>query len=204
MKKPLLAIDIDDVIADSTEALRRVVNKRYDVDLAPQDYVLNDDGSYWGYYERVWAAHGLHHVRYDVLHDEMARDQSHVPLLPGASFAIGELTKRYDIMLITARDLAWEQVTLDWLTSHFGSVFTAVHFAGRTKHGVKVPSKGQLCKELGAKLLIDDNTEHCQSALDQGVDAILFGDYGWHNGKTDGLKVCKDWPAVLEYFDAQS
>lgn len=199
--KEIIAIDIDDVIAHSTEALRISVNERYDVNLTAQDYVLSDDGDYWGYYERVWAAHGLHQVSYSELHDEMAIDQAHVPLLPGASFAIGELSKEFDIILITARDPSWERATRKWLTGHFGDVFRSVNFAGRSKHGANVQTKGELCKELGAQLLIDDNPEHCRSALEFGVEAILFGDFGWHNNKTTGLQVCKDWPAVLEYLD---
>lgn len=196
-----IAVDIDDVIADSTEALRISVNRRYRVSLTPEDYVLRDGGDYWGYYERVWAAHGVHNADYDELHEDMAIDQSHVPLLPGASFAIGELSKKFDIVLITARDKAWEQATLKWVTAHFGAVFRSVYFAGRSKHGAKIQTKGELCNDLGVTLLIDDNPAHCRSALDVGVDAILFGDFGWQKGKTGGLTVCDDWPAVLEYFD---
>jgi hypothetical protein len=52
-------------------------------------------------------------------------------------------------------------------------------------------------------LLIDDNEEHIQSALDQGLDTILFGEYGWQHGAPQGTVVCKDWPAVLEYLSGR-
>lgn len=204
MPRKIVALDIDDVIADSTEALRITVNKRYSVNLTPEDYLLHDDGGYWGYYERVWEAHGLHHANLDDLDEDMVIDQSHVPLLPGASFAIGELSKRFDIILVTARDPTWERATLEWITGHFGKVFTSVYFAGRTKNdNDKTVSKGELCKQLGASVLIDDNPAHCRSALDVGIDAILFGDYGWHTDVTLKIKTCKDWPSVLEYFNGR-
>lgn len=195
MPKKTIAIDIDDVIAASTEALRLAVNARHGASLEPHHYKVSDE--YWGYYERVWESHGLA-VDFDDLHEDMAVDQSHVPLLPGASFAIGELSKLFNLVLVTARDSAWEESTLQWLKMHFGDVFTSLHFAGRARDA-KARSKGELCKEVGAFLLIDDNPGHCRSAIEHGLEAVLFGEYGWHVN-TDGIKNCKDWPELVEYL----
>jgi hypothetical protein len=63
-------------------------------------------------------------------------------------------------------------------------------------------TKGQICKKLGASYLIDDNVGHCEKAIEEGVSAVLFGEYGWHGDAPDKLVRCKDWPAVLEYFDS--
>lgn len=195
MNKPIIAIDIDDVVADSTESLRQTVNSRLSINLSREDYVI--DADYWGYYERVWENHGITDVDYDDLHSEMAIDQSHVPLLPGAAFAIGEISKRFDIAMVTARSLKWEKATLEWLKKHFGEGFLSVHFAG-SKSG---KSKGELCSDIGAKILIDDNVGHCISAKDNGMGAILFGDYGWQKGDMTDIVRCKDWPEVLRYLD---
>ncbi len=199
MSKPVIAIDIDDVIASSTEALRLLVNERFNASLEPEHYRVA--GEYWGYYERVWQEHGVAtDIDYDAVQSEMVVDQSHVPLLPGASFAIGQLSKKYDIALVTARNFTWEKATLEWLEEHFGDVFIGVHFAGN-KHRTTDKTKGELCKDVGAFLLIDDNADHCRSALAAGLDAILFGDYGWQHNKKDGLTNCIDWPEVLEYLE---
>jgi 5'(3')-deoxyribonucleotidase len=202
MKRKTIALDIDDVIADATEAMRISVNKKVGVDLKKEHYLV--EGDYWGYYERVWGIHGIEDkITYADHAREMELDQSHVPLLPGASFAIGELSKQYDIVLITARDLEWEKATLKWIKHHFGDAFRSIHFAGN-KHLSESKTKGRQAKELGASLLIDDNPGHCQTALDEGLEAILFGEYGWHYDIPDGLIRCKDWPAVLEYLNAKS
>lgn len=196
--KQIIAIDIDDVIAASTESLRLAVNERHNAALTPEHYQI--DADYWGYYERVWEMHGLE-VDFDDLNQDMAHDQSHVPLLPGATFAIGELSKKFDIVLVTSRDPAWEKATLEWLKRHFGDVFSAVHFAGNSKHNGTL-SKGELCKQAGAFLLIDDNPEHCRSAIEHGLEAVLFGSYGWHTS-TQGLHICQDWPQLLEYINGR-
>ena len=52
MDKPIIAVDIDDVLADSTDALRRVINERLGVNLTPEDYLIKED--YWDHYEEVW------------------------------------------------------------------------------------------------------------------------------------------------------
>ncbi len=201
MRRPTIAIDIDDTIADSTESLRLLVNKRVGVELSKEAYKVQ--GEYWGYYERVWEAHGLTgKVSHDDFAKEMVDDQSHVPLLPGALLAIQELSKRYTVILLTARDSSWELATRRWLRDRFGDFDVDLYFCESHKDA-KAKTKGELCKDIEARLLIDDNVGHCQSALDSGVEAILFGEYGWHTNTPNGVRKCKDWQAVLEYLAAK-
>lgn len=196
--KTLIAIDIDDTIADSTESLRLLVNKYAGVSLPQEAYRMN--GDYWGYYERVWKANNIaDKASYDDFANEMVDDQSRVPLLPGAEFAINELARQYDIVLLTARDKTWEKATKRWLLDNLGNHVIDVHFTSAHKDEREM-TKGQLCRHLNAKILIDDNVEHCLSALNEGVQPILFGDYGWHHHAPGNIKRCKDWQAVLEFF----
>lgn len=196
MSKKVIAVDIDDVIADSTDTMRRRVNARTGSNLAIEHYQVPHEG-YWGYYERVWKTHGVD-ISYDDLAEEMEADQSHVPLLAGASFALSELASKYTLLIITSRPHTWQPETEDWLKSKFGDTFISFHF---TDSGKEKKTKGQICKELDVDWLIDDNPEHCQSAINEGVGAILFGNYGWHHKAPKHLIKCKDWPAVLEYFN---
>lgn len=199
MSRKLIAIDIDDTITESRNAVRKVVNDRMKVNLPIEAY--DAPGDYWGYYERVWASHDLHGIDaldiYDVLH----KDQSMVPLLPGAEFAIHELLNSYDIVLITSRDAMWEEYTRRWLSEHFSDVAPDIYFC-RSHREDGADTKGQIANRLGAEWLIDDNVEHCQSALDAGVTPILFGSYGWHHKKPAAMLNLQDWPAVLKYFQA--
>lgn len=197
--KQIIAIDIDDTIAESTETLRKQVNQRLGVDLTSEDYAV--EGEYWGYYERVWAMHDLQDVRYKDMISEMAVDQSYVPLLPSAQYAIDTLSDTYDIVLITSRDAQWESATRRWLKQHFPGKEIDLYFTDSHRDASKM-SKGQLCQQLGAYLLIDDNVEHCESALACGVDAILFGHYGWNRANSE-LRRCQGWPDVLEFVGEQ-
>lgn len=202
MKRKIIAIDIDDVIAQGTEAFRLRVNLEMGVSLSREAYMIPDN-TFWGYYERVWEAYGLDaaSVPLDKIDAEMALDQSHVPLLPGAAYAIGELAKHYDIAIITARDTKWKNATHKWLADKFGDVFIDIYFAGNSLDKT-AKTKGQACREVGAEWLIDDNPEHCITAQAEAVKAILFGDYGWHHEAPKDITRCSDWPAVLDYFNA--
>lgn len=199
-----IAIDIDDVLASTTDALRIWSNDRSGSSLAPEHFM--DAGEYWGYYERVWEQHGIGHIlKYDDFHADVVRDEVVIPLLPSAEFAIHELTKTYNIILITSRSEDLEAVTKRWIDSHFGAHNIEIYFAKnhRYHYNQATKSKGQLCKELGASLLVDDSVQHCESALSEGIEAILFGEYGWQKPFPVGLKRCQDWPAVLEYLNGR-
>jgi 5'(3')-deoxyribonucleotidase len=196
--KQTIAIDIDDVIANTTEALRVRVNERVGVNLQPEHYQVK--GEYWGYYTRVWHAHGLaEKVHYGDIVQEMSDDQSYVPLLPGAALAIDELAKKFNLILITARESSWEVATRQWIDAHLTGKFIELYFMAN-HHDATAKNKGQLCRELGASWLIDDNAEHCQAAINEGIQAVLFGNYGWQLLIPKAAVRCMDWPAVVEYF----
>lgn len=57
--------------------------------------------------------------------------------------------------------------------------------------------KGELCKDLGVDLFIDNTYEHIESALSYGVDAILFETV--YNKDVDEVKRMKDWKEIYKY-----
>lgn len=201
MPKPVIAIDIDDTIAESTESLRLMVNERTGADISFDAYRVA--GDYWGYYERVWEAHGVvNQFKYSDYEQEMVKDQSFVPLLPGAQFAIGKLLENYKVILITARHPSWESVTRDWLVQAFPGASLALYFS-RSHAEADGITKGKLCAQLSACLLIDDSIEHCRSAMTEGIQSVLFGEYGWQVNAEKDMTRCRDWQAVLDYVDAR-
>jgi FMN phosphatase YigB (HAD superfamily) len=197
MAEKLITVDIDDVVADSTEAFRVAVNEHTGANLTPEDYKV-PHRDYHEYYEHVWKSHGLN-VIYDEISLPMQIDQSHVALIAGAKRALGELAKRYRIAFVTSRSISWEDATHLYIGAEFNDLNAGVYFTNK-QAGI---SKGQVCRELGASWHIDDNPEHCQSVLDEGIQAILFGEYGWHHKIPTGAIHCKNWQEVEEYFDGR-
>lgn len=203
MSKKIIAIDLDDVVADSTEALRLEANKLPGVNLTREHYQI--EGEYWAYYEAVWAANKVDHlVSFDKLQSDMAASQSHVGLIKGAKEALQKLSKKYRIILVTSREVNWIEATNRWVEDNLGSLVERVVFVHHKNSDGR--TKGDACNEIGAEWLIDDNIQHCESALEKGVKVLLFGNYGWNRRAIflDNLNPrTKNWSEVLEYFDGR-
>lgn len=196
-----IAIDIDDVIADTHTAVIDWSNTQTGKNLTESDYLV--DADYWGYYEKVWSEHDMSHLNLGLFLDELAIDQAHIPLLPGALYAISELRKRFHIVLVTSRNPTLETATRHWLNMHTGTDID-IYFAKAKDHSANNLTKGEICRNLGAWLLIDDSVEHVQSALDYGIEAILFGEYGWHSHIPEGAVNKQNWSDILEYVNGRT
>jgi 5'(3')-deoxyribonucleotidase len=197
MKKQIIAVDIDDVLADSTEALRLEVNQRLGIGLQAEHY--NIAAPYWGYYEQVWKQHGAN-ITLDELDSQMEASQMHVAPARGAKSVLRHLHQQFAIIAVTSRAATWRPATEQWAEHHFGGIIDKIVFTDNSR-GARQTSKGIICASEGAQWLIDDNYEHCASAEVCGVQPILFGEYGWNQQPSDFIR-CKDWQSVKEYFDA--
>lgn len=203
MDKPTIATDIDDVLADSTEALRLYVNARHAVELQPHHYRIKAE--YWGYYESVWRNHDIDGDGIiDDFHGTISTDQTHVRPVDGSVEALNLLSNKYRLVAISSRLADQKNATKQWLDTHFQGVFDAVECLG-SRQG-RSTTKGEACAKHGAGLLIDDNVEHCRSAVDSGIKAILFGEYGWQDEALlpDNVVRCPDWSTVMEVLGAEA
>lgn len=202
MKRERKAVDIDDVLADTTDALRVYVNEAAGIDLTIEDY-RTPRVPYWGYYEHVWTLAGVtDHSHLRAFQDTMIEDQSGIALIPGAVEAMAELSESFDLVAITSRDPAMQTATEAWLSKHFRNVFSNLIMLNHARLASK--SKGQACLDLGADTLVDDSPEHCVSAEALGVGAVLFGDHGWHHVFDGETPRGKTWPEATGLILARS
>lgn len=201
--KKIIAIDIDDVLASSTDLIRVFANRATGLNLEPHHYAV--PGPYWSYYGHVLETNGItDKAEQKRILDDWISHHSEAEPVQGAIDALRALAKRFSIVLITARDPKIRGDTEYWLKKHFDGLYNDLHVIGNFKVIDKPKSKGQVCAEIGASWLIDDNPEHCLSAIQHSVETVLFGEYGWHYDAPKHLTKCKDWLAVLEYFDGQA
>lgn len=72
------------------------------------------------------------------------------------------------------------------------------------EHGHKHKrSKTDVCVEIGAREIIDDNLNTCIDVGRVSVEALLFGDYGWYAPDMtlpDHVTPTKNWQEVMDYF----
>jgi 5'(3')-deoxyribonucleotidase len=195
MSKQFIAVDIDDVLADHVAAFVDFSNSKYGTDLGKHNY---DDR-----WSNLWAV--------DKTEIERRALEFHTPesildykLINAAQTALEELSRYYNLAIVSARPQHVLDATKTWLDNHFGAIFCQVHFVPYWDV-VNRRSKAEICNEIGAEYLIDDIVKHCNIAADCGVKPLLFGEYSWNQTEDlhkDVLRV-RDWQEVLDYFEQQ-
>lgn len=203
MSKPIIAIDVDDVLSSQVDAIITFSNERYGTQLTPDDF--KKPGEYWGYFRQVWDIPPEEsNQRFKVFLDEQHYTKQVID--PAAALAIAELKKTFSLQIVTSRFQDHVIPTEAWLLEHAPSVFDGLHFVHMWDRDGFKATKAHICREIGAGYLIDDSTEHCNLAAEAGVRALLFGEYGWNITEQlhSGVVRVKDWDAVLEYFGGKS
>jgi len=199
VNKPVIAVDVDDVLGAENDAVRTFINEHYGHDHTPEDYLV--EGEYWGYWESIWGVHPEEaRERLEAFLASPAKDK--LKLVEGAAAVIDMLKERFNLAIVTSRYGRQLETTRPWLEQHFPGIFSRVEFVAAWSTDKKA-TKAIICKAIGAGYLIDDNPEHCNLAAEEGIMSLLFGDYGWNrNAKTHPAVVrVKNWQEVAEYFN---
>lgn len=197
--KKTIAVDIDDVLAANAEGFVAFSNKKWGTSLVVDDY-----DEHWA---EMW---GITYEEENQRRDEVIGTKlfTSYRFFEEAKPALKELSKEYELVVVSSRSKMIAKDTIEWINNHFENIFTEIHFAGiwddlekSTADKLKL-TKGEICRQIGADFLIDDQPKHCIAAAEAGITALLFGEYKWT--KTDNLpknvaKV-KNWHEVLEYF----
>jgi 5'(3')-deoxyribonucleotidase len=197
MSKPIIAVDIDDVLFPYASELVLRYNQVKGAQLTVGDLFSYNFIEVWGgsLEEANMIANSVH--RQEFLHI--------LPLI-GAQPALARLAERFELHIVTSRSPAYAEKTKAWVEQHFPGVFARVDLVGNHHDGTQVRTKADHCLQIGAEYLIDDQPTYIQECATQGVRTILFGDYAWNRDVAvpSAAVRCKDWKAVQEYIDGVS
>ncbi len=200
MRKEVIAIDIDDVLAANAEGFAAFSNDRWGTSLEPDDYT-----EHWA---EMWS---IDQEEADKRRNVIIKEKlfTSYRFFDEAKAVLKELKKNYKLVIVSSRSNEVHKETLKWLDAEYKGVFSEIHFAKMWDdpklHILKKlkMTKAEICKEIGADYLVDDQPKHCIAAANAGIKVILFGDYKWSRD----IKLIKnmtraiDWHGVKEYFD---
>lgn len=194
-----IAVDCDDVIANMNDAVREFANSTQGYTHTREDYLV--EGEYYGYYERIWGAETDQPVNLFGQFVE-AGSLGRLEPLPKAIEVLHELKERdYSLTIVTARSEPAVEFTESWLDKHAPQLFDDVTYTYRwiAESGEKM-TKAEICREIGARCLIDDNYEHCRLMAEIGGQALLFGDYGWNRSRplVPNMIRVNDWENIRD------
>lgn len=199
MQKPIIAIDCDDVLASSAEAFLQFSNDRWGTRLTIED-IDEDWSKMWQIDEAETEVRAKEYHASGIISDYRHYDEA-LPVLEW-------LAQRYTLVVATSRNASINSETIAWIEKHYHGIFESIYFSGiyddfsrlDTAH---LLTKSDLLQQIGASYLIDDQPKHCISAVEHGMQSILFGDYPWSNAHNlpAGATRCLDWNDVREFFE---
>lgn len=197
--KPIIAVDIDDVLADHAQQFVHFSNKRWGTNLTVEDY-----DEHWAAMWKLDRPEALARAD-DFFNSGVITKYNHVnDALP----VLTRLSRKYQLIVITSRRLQIEKETRAWIANYYPGVFSEIHFSGiweKIDDKTHLQTKTEMCQALGVDYLIDDQSKHCIAAAEHDMKGLLFGDYTWNriDELPEGVTRVKDWSAIEEYFNRE-
>jgi hypothetical protein len=193
----VLATDLDDCLSPSFAKFTSYLEMRLGKPVAEIDLA----GDYWS----LPNAYGIStevlfmHFREWI---ELSRPQELIPLA-GCVEVFEQLTARgWELHVISARDWAVSDPTIQWVNYWFPKTFTAIHFCSHWGQGTR-REKFHVLNEISATHFIDDALRHLEQAAVEvpAVHTILFGEYPWNISEQINPQLhevrCPTWSDLL-------
>ncbi len=196
---PIIAVDIDEVLAANAPSFIAYTNEQWGMNLTVDDY-----HEHWS---ELWKTDHEETMRRAKQYNFSGVLES-MRHFEDAKAVLSALAQRYKLVIITARRKELASLTDEWITRHYAGLFSEIHHAqiwDSDHPDASTLTKADLCREVGAAYLIDDQSKHCNAAQQVGVQSILFGDYTWSRTAetAEGVVRCANWDTVLDYFNDQ-
>ncbi len=162
-----IAVDLDDVLCDLRPPLLHWYNQRMNTKWTYDDFTKFNLSASFGITPEEEFQSLLD------FHEEF--NHTDLPVMQGSVAAIARLAEHHELYVVTSRPIEWKQVTEDWVEANFPGRFKEIHLANPYAFKSSAPiSKGQVCKELGCKVLIDDDAKHLEQLTSNGIDMIIM------------------------------
>lgn len=190
--KKVIAVDADEILAAFLEHFLIYHNSRYETNLSKADVFSFKLEELFGIPEdEVLSRMNSYYEEGEVLKIEV---------VPGAIEGVNNLLKKgYELQIITARPPFYKEVTVEWVGKHFPDKFKQIHFAFNpfNKNSEKL-TKAQICKQIGAKVLIDDNLVNALDCAKNGILVYLM-DAPWNQVEDlpSNIVRVKSWSEIV-------
>ncbi len=179
-----LGIDIDDTITDTNEALIKeafIYNDEIGKKLIDRDAYSFMEMFDWTYDEYL-----------TFLKLAVDKVMPNLDVKPHVKEVIDHLKENNEIYFITARKMVDKpyETTKNWLDRH------GIYY---DKIIVQAISKGQVCKENGIDIFLDDNIANCLSVAQENIETLIFDTI--YNRDDHYFKRIKDWLEFEKYVN---
>ncbi|XP_021277105.1 uncharacterized protein LOC110411320 [Herrania umbratica] len=180
-EKIAVAVDVDEVLGNFVSALNRFIADRYSLNHSVSEYHVYEFFKIWNcsrdeadirvheFFKTPYFKKGIHPI-------------------PGAQAALHKLSRLCNLSVVTSRQNVIKEHTIEWLEKHFPGLFQEIHFGNHFALDGESRPKSEICRLLGAKILIDDNPRYAVECAQVGIRVLLFdyeNSYPW--SKTESI-----------------
>ncbi|KAG1666891.1 hypothetical protein FOA52_013524 [Chlamydomonas sp. UWO 241] len=192
-----VAVDIDEVLGRFLVKLNEYYEQRYGRKYAVEDFYIYEFAKVWNCSQEV-----SNKIVYEFFQHPMFRDEG-IPVIPGALESLRRMSESVDLVVVTSRQHAIQGLTLDWINRHYPGIFQEVYFGNHWALEGTPKKKSQICRSIGAKLIIDDNPGYALDCAHAGIHVLLYdweNNYPWSKIPAEKMHplitVVSDWSEV--------
>lgn len=174
-EKLVVAVDVDEVLGNFVSALNRFIADRYSFNHSLSEYHVYE-------FFKIW---NCSRDEADVRVHEFFKTsyfKSGIHPIPGARQALQKLSRFCNLSVVTSRQNAIRDLTIEWIEKHYPGLFQEIHFGNHFALEGQSRTKSDICRSLGAKVLIDDNPRYALECAEVGIRVLLFdykNSYPW-------------------------
>lgn len=191
-----VAVDVDEVLGRFVYTLNEFCKERYGMAYGVTDY--------WVYeFAKIWncSQERSNHIVHEFFKSQHFNDG--IPVIPGAYDALSRLAVSHELVVVTSRQHVIQDVTLNWIDRHYRGLFQEVYFGNHFALEGTSRKKSDICRAIGASVLIDDNPAYARECAAAGINVLL---YDWEDGypwsklqageSSELITVVRDWDEV--------
>jgi len=186
----LIAIDIDEVLADTLNHFIFLYNQKFKTSFKRDDFYTFD-----------WCeVLGLTKEEFKKVFTQIVGQGffSELATITGAKEGVKKLQKKHKLVVVTGRPKIVSATTSAWLDKHFPDVFSKVYFTSEVLLGSNIKDKDEICQEIGANLIIEDDLDTAKDCVKNDILALLF-DKPWNRKlrASSYIKRVYSWEDIL-------
>lgn len=165
--KFVVAVDVDEVLGNFVSALNRFIADRYSSNHSVSEYHVYEFFKIWNC-SRKEADIRVHEFF------KTSYFKKGIHPLPGSQQALQKLSRFCNLSVVTSRQNVIKDHTVEWIETHFPGLFHEIHFGNHFALDGQSRPKSDICRSLGAKVLIDDNPRYAAECAAAGIKVLLF------------------------------
>jgi 5'(3')-deoxyribonucleotidase len=187
MNKPVIAFDFDDTLLYTTRGFVDWYNATYKTFIRYED-ITADMATFLGIPREAELSLWALFFSSDFF--------KALKPTPGVIDVLHTLHANYELVLITNREVEFKDSLFVWVNAYAPALFSHIVFARDFPEGKK--PKGEICRDMRALCLIDDEPSNLVSAQEHGVQPIIF-DAPWNQKEIIGnrIKTFTELPALI-------